>query len=106
MQCPFSLEVMTCQSFFPLSKTGHVGDDTTINLPAHGAAGVVCKNLARSTGSFAIANKSWSFVLLVAVVIASRSLSFVLPFPSRPHALCVFDSHHPALRKLNTADSG
>ena len=74
------------------------------SCPPHTAAGVVCEDFARSTGSFAIANKSWGFVLLVAVVTAS--LSFVLPFASRTDALCVFDSHHPALRKLKTADCG
>ena len=33
------------------------------------------------------------------VAVVARSLSFVLPTASRSHALCVFDSHHPALRE-------
>ena len=106
MQCSFSLEDMTCQSYRKYRTDRDDWEDTAAELPTHAAAGVVCKDSARSTGSFAIADKSRSLVLLVAVVIASRSLSFVLPFASRTHALCVFDSHHPALRKLNTADCG
>ena len=81
-------------------------EDAAAELPAHAAAGVVCEDSTRSTGSFAIADKSRGFVLLVAVVLASGSLSFVPPFALRTNAFCVFDSHHPTLRKLNTADCG
>ena len=97
---------MTCQSYCKYGSDRDVWEDATAELTSHAATGVVCEDSARSTGSFAIADKSRGFVLLVAVVLASGSFPFVLPLALRTNAFCVFDSHHPALRKLNTADCG
>ena len=90
---------MVCQSFRPTVGPARYNRYAAADLTAQPATGVVQEDFAWPNGSFTVPDKSWSFVLLVPVVIASGSLSFeLLPSAARSLALCLFEPHHPALK--------